>query len=93
MAKVGNISVPDLALYGVLAYVGYVLLKPLISTANTVSDVVSIPSKLLDSVENGSFFNQAEEIQPENILNTARNFSLNFWNFMSLGIPKALHLY
>jgi hypothetical protein len=80
LAKGFGVSIPDLALYGVLGYVGFVLLKPLLSTANSVSDIVSIPSDIINSVKN-------------NPTDFIRNAPLDFWNIMGLGIPKALHLY
>jgi hypothetical protein len=79
--KIAGSSIPDALVYGVAIYAGFILLKPLISASESASDVLSLPSDLIEGVQSG------------NIADTLKNFSQNFWNFMSLGIPKKLGLY
>jgi hypothetical protein len=89
MAKGFGISIPDIAIYGVLAYIAITTLKPvatifndvakpITAASNLATDVINLPSTTIKSMTSGNFQNYVQGIEGK------------WLNFMFTGIPKTL---
>jgi hypothetical protein len=52
MAKGFGLELPDALLYGIIGYAGFILLKPLLSSSNLVSDILKIPEQIPQVISN-----------------------------------------